>query len=198
MSARPLDDQALDTLFRQARSQNGWLDRDVSDEQLHQLYDLMKMGPTAVNCCPARIVFVRSDEAKARLKPCLAEGNVEKSMTAPVVALIGMDMAFYERLDYLFPHAPDARSWYEGKPDKIRETAFRNGTLQGAYLIMAARSLGLDCGPMSGFDADKLNAEFFAGTSIEINFICAIGYGDPDKVFERLPRLPFDDACRIV
>jgi len=192
-----LGDDALDTLFREARSHNGWRDEAVTDAQLHALYDLMKMGPTAANACPARLVFVRGDEAKKRLEPCLDPANVEKCNTASVVALIAMDLAFYEKLPKLFPHT-DARSWYEGKPEKIREVAFRNSTLQGAYFIIAARSIGLDCGPMSGFDADQLNAEFFPDGRVVINFICALGHGDPDKLFERLPRLDFDEACSIL
>jgi len=192
-----LGNDALDTLFREARSHNGWHDEAVTDEQLHALYDLMKMGPTSANACPARLLFVRGAEAKKRLEPCLDPANVEKSSMAPVVALIAMDLAFYEQLPKLFPHA-DARSWYEGKPDKIRDTAFRNSSLQGAYFIMAARSIGLDCGPMSGFDADKLNAEFFPDGRVVINFICALGHGDPGKLFERLPRLDFDEACTIL
>lgn len=192
-----MSDAALDMLFRKARSHNGWQDIPVTDAQLRQVYELMKMGPTAANSCPARIHFVKSAEAKERLRPCLAEGNVEKCMTAPVVAIIGMDMEFYEQLPRLFPHT-DARSWYAGKPEAIRNTAFRNSTLQGAYLILAARSLGLDCGPMSGFDADKLEAEFFPEGKIKANFICAIGHGDASKIFPRGPRLGFDEACRIL
>lgn len=192
-----LSNEALDTLFREARSHNGWQDMPVSDEQLQQVYELMKMGPTAANACPARIHFIKSAEAKARLKPCLAEGNVEKCMTAPVVAIIGMDMEFYELLPKLFPHT-DARSWYVGKPEAIQNTAFRNSTLQGAYFILAARSLGLDCGPMSGFDAGKLEAEFFPEGRIKANFICALGHGDASKIFPRSPRLDFDEACEIL
>ena len=197
MSDQALSDAALDTLFRQARSHNGWLERPVSDDQLRQIYELMKMGPTSANSCPARLLFVKSADAKARLKPCLAPGNVEKSMTAPVVAIVAMDLEFHEQLPRLFPHT-DARSWYLGKPEKILDTAFRNSSLQGAYLILAARSLGLDAGPMSGFDADKLNAEFFPDGKVKANFICAIGYGDASKLFPRHPRLAFDEACRIL
>jgi 3-hydroxypropanoate dehydrogenase len=197
MANQPLADQALDTLFRAARSHNGWQDRPVSEAELHQIYDLMKMGPTAANSCPARIVFVKSDEAKARLKPCLAPGNVDKSMSAPVVAIIGMDLEFYEHLGKLFPHT-DARSWYVGKPDKILDSAFRNSTLQGAYFILAVRSIGLDAGPMSGFDADKINAEFFPDGTVKVNFICALGHGDPEKLFPRHPRLDFDEACQVL
>jgi 3-hydroxypropanoate dehydrogenase len=196
MASVPLSEQALDTLFREARSFNAWQDKAVSDEQLHQLYELMKWGPTSANSCPARIVFVKSEEAKARLKPCLNEGNVEKSMTAPVVAVIGMDMEFYEQLPKLFPHT-DARSWFAGNAEKIAENAMRNSTLQGAYLIIAARALGLDCGPMSGFNAAKLDAAFFPEGKIKSNFICAIGYGSQEKLYPRGPRLDFDEACRI-
>lgn len=192
-----LSDDALDVLFRAARSHNGWLDEPVSDEQLHQIYELMKLGPTSANSCPARILFVKSPAAKERLKPCLSEGNVEKSMTAPVVAIIGMDMEFYEKLPTLFPHT-DARSWFVGKPEKIQETAFRNSTLQGAWLIMAARSLGLDCGPMSGFDKAKVDAEFFPDGKVKSNFICALGHGDASKLFPRHPRLSFEEACAIL
>ncbi len=191
-----LDDTALDTLFRQARSHNGWLDKPVTDEQLRQLYDLLKMGPTSANACPGRFVFVKSAEAKEKLNASLAEGNIEKSMTAPVVAIIGMDMEFYEKLPFLFPHT-DARAWFVGNAEKIAQTAFRDSTLQGAYLILAARSLGLDCGPMSGFDNDKLDAAFFPDGKVKSNFICAIGYGDASKLHPRGPRLDFDEACRI-
>jgi len=197
MANQPLADEALDTLFRAARSHNGWQDRPVSDAELHQIYDLTKMGPTAANSCPARIVFVKSAEAKARLKPCLAPGNVDKSMSAPVVAIIGMDLEFYEHLGKLFPHT-DARSWYVGKPDKIMDSAFRNSTLQGAYFILAARSIGLDAGPMSGFDADKVNAEFFPDGKVQVNFICAVGHGDPEQLFPRHPRLEFEEACEVL
>ena len=193
-----LNDEALDTLFREARSHNGWKDLPVSDKQLQQVYDLMKMGPTAANACPARLVFVKSAEAKEKLKPCLSEGNVEKCMTAPVVAIIGMDMEFYEQLPKLFPHT-DARSWYVGKPEEVIYTAaFRNSTLQGAYFMMAARSLGLDCGPMSGFDAEKMEAEFFPSGKIKANFICAVGHGDASKIFARHPRLEFDEVCSVL
>ncbi len=196
MSGQPLSDAALDQLFREARSHNKWLDKPVSEDQIRQIYDLLKWGPTSANSCPARFVFVRSPEAKERLKPCLDAGNVDKAMSAPVVAIIGMDMEFYEQLPKLFPHT-DARSWFVGKPEKIRETAFRNSSLQGAYLIMAARSLGLDCGPMSGFDNEKLDATFFPDGKVKSNFICAIGYGDPSGLYPRGPRLDFDEACRI-
>ena len=193
----PLNDAALDTLFREARSFSHWQDRPVSPTQLQQLYDLMKWGPTAANSCPARLVFVQSEAAKARLKPCLAEGNVDKSMSAPVVAIIGMDLEFHEKLARLFPHT-DARSWYAGKPEKILASASLNGTLQGAYFMLAARSLGLDCGPMSGFDNAKMDTEFFADGKVKSLFICAIGYGERSKLFPRGPRLGFDEVCQIL
>lgn len=192
-----LSEVDLDRIFREARSFSYWLDKPVSDEQLMRIYDLMKMGPTGANSCPARLHFVKSPEAKERLKPCLSEGNVRKSMAAPVVAIIGMDMEFYEFLPRLFPHT-DARSWFAGKPKKITDTAFRNSSLQGAYFIIAARSLGLDCGPMSGFDNEKLDAEFFPEGRIKSNFICAVGYGDRSKLYPRSPRLSFDEACKIL
>ncbi len=193
---QPLNNEVLAQLFSEARSYNRWQDKPVSDEQLHQIYELMKWGPTAANSCPARIVFVKGEEARQRLKPCLDEGNVEKSMSAPVVAIIGMDMEFYEQLPKLFPHT-DARSWFAGKPDKIQENALRNSSLQAAYLMLAARSLGLDCGPMSGFDYPALEAEFFPGGKVKANFICAIGYGSEEKLYPRGPRLDFSEACRI-
>ena len=197
MSGKTLDEQSLDILFRDARSHNGWLDKDVSDDDLHKIYELMKMGPTSANSSPARLVFVKSDKAKQRLKPCLSEGNVEKSMAAPVVVIIGMDMEFYEKLPKLFPHT-DARPWFAGNPEKIQENAFRNSSLQGAYFMMAVRSLGYDCGPMSGLDYDKLNNEFFPDGKVKCNFICAIGYGDESKLFPRHPRLDFDEACTVI
>ncbi len=196
MSKQPLTDNALDQLFREARSYNAWSCEPVSDALLKELYELMKWGPTAANSCPARMVFVKSEAAKQRLKPCLAEGNVEKSMTAPVVAIIGMDLEFYEQLPKLFPHT-DARSWYAGKPETIKENAERNSTLQGAYLILAARALGLDCGPMSGFDKAAIEAAFFPDGKVKANFICALGYGTSEKLYPRGPRLGFDEACRI-
>lgn len=191
-----LNETALNTLFLQARTQQGWHDRPVSDAQLQQIYDLMKWGPTSANCSPARIVFVKSAEAKEKLLACMNSGNVEKTRTAPVTAIIGMDMEFYEKLPQLYPHA-DARSWFAGNQPVIEATAMRNSSLQGGYFIMAARAVGLDCAPMSGFDAEKLNAAFFAGTSVKANFVCSIGYGDSSKVYARGPRLDFDEACRI-
>jgi nitroreductase len=192
-----IDNAALDVLFNNARTHNGWQDKPVTDAQLHQLYDLTKWGPTSANCSPARIVFVRSAEEKEKLVACVSPGNADKTRAAPVTAIIGMDMAFYDKLPQLFPHA-DARSWFAGNQPAIDATAFRNSSLQGGYFILAARALGLDCGPMSGFDADKLNAAFFAGTSVKVNFICSLGYGDPSKLFGRSPRLSFDEACKIV
>ena len=192
-----LDLNSLDTLFRTARTHNGWQDKPVSDELLRQVYDLMKWAPTSANCSPARIVFVKSDEAKKRLLPAMIEGNVEKTRTAPVTAIIAQDHEFYEKLPQLFPHA-DARSWFAGNQPLIDTTAFRNGTLQGAYLILAARALGLDAGPMSGFDNARVDQEFFAGTSIKSNFLINLGYGDASKLFPRSPRLSFDEAAKIL
>lgn len=192
----PLSEEALDTLFREARSFSDWQERAVDDALLRQLYELMKWGPTAANSTPARFVFVKSPEAKARLKPCLAEGNVHKSMSAPVVAIIAIDLEFHDKLAYLFPHT-DARAWYAGKPDKIRASATLNGALQGGYFMLAARSLGLDCGPMSGFDNEQLDRVFFPDGTVKSLFICALGYGVREKLHARGPRLAFDDACRI-
>lgn len=188
----------LDTLFRGARTQNGWLDRPVADELLHSLYDLAKYGPTSMNTSPARFVFLRTPEAKARLLPALAPGNVEKTRAAPVCVIVAHDHRFYDHLTKLFPHRADAHTMFEGKADLIKSTAFRNGILQGAYLIVAARALGLDCGPMSGFDDQKINDEFFPEGDIKVNFLCNIGYGDPGKVLERLPRLSLQEACQFL
>lgn len=192
-----VNESALDTLFYQARTHSVWLDKPVTAEQLRQIYDLMKWGPTSANSSPARLVFVSSPQAKEELAACMAPGNVDKVKAAPVTALIGMDMEFYEKLPQLFPHT-DARSWFAGKPKDIEATAFRNSSLQGAYFIIAARALGLDCGPMSGFDEEKVNAAFFSETSCRVNFVCSIGYGDESKLHPRSPRLPFEEACRIV
>jgi len=192
-----LPDACLNQLFRDARTHNAWLDRQVPDALLHELVDLLKLGPTSANCSPARLIFVKSPEAKARLKPLLSEGNRDKTMKAPVCAIVGYDLDFYVHLPKLFPHA-NAKSWFEGNDKKIAETAFRNGTLQGAYLIMAARALGLDCGPMSGFDNDGVDREFFAGTHTKSNFLCALGYGDASVLFPRSPRFDFDEMARIV
>ena len=195
---RALDDAALATLFTEARTHNGWTDKPIGDETLTALYDLTKMGPTSANCSPARFLWCESDAAKARLADCVSGANRPKVLAAPVTVIVGMDLAFYEKLPELFPHDPTARSWFEGKPDHIRETALRNSSLQGAYLIMAARAVGLDTGPMSGFDKAKVDAAFFAGTTVEANFICSIGHGTTERLFPRLPRLSFEEACEIL
>jgi len=192
-----LSDDALDTLFRDARSHNAWLDAEVSDAQIKQIYELMKFGPTAANNCPARITFIKSNTAKERLKPHLDEGNVEKSMRAPVVAIISYDTEFYEKLPFLFPHT-DAKSWYAGNPAKIKSAGEMNATLQGAYFMLAARSVGLDCGPMGGFNNETLDNEFFADGKTKSIFICALGQGDESKIYPRGPRLSFDEACEII
>lgn len=192
-----LSDAALDRIFRDARTHSYWREDEVSDVLLQAVYDLAKLGPTSANCSPMRLVFVKSPEAKARLKPALAEGNVEKTMAAPVTAIVGHDLEFYERLPQLFPHA-DARSWFVGKSELSRDTAFRNGSLQGAYFIIAARSLGLDCGPMSGFDNAAVDQEFFPDGQVRSNFLCNLGHGDPEKLHSRSPRLEFDQACRVL
>ena len=183
-------------LFTEARTQNGYLDTAVPDSQLQALYELLKWGPTSANCSPARFIFVRSADAKARLADCVSPGNQPKVREAPVTAIIGMDMAFFEKLPQLFPHT-DARAWFIGKPQMIADTALRNSSLQGAYLIMAARTLGLGCGPMSGFDAAKVDAAFWAGSSVKTNFICTLGHGNPAKVLSRSPRLTFEQACQL-
>ncbi|MCD9030477.1 malonic semialdehyde reductase [Luteimonas sp. Y-2-2-4F] len=191
-----LDDSALDQLFRTARTYNRF-SGEIDDATLHRLYELLKWGPTSANQSPARFVFVRSAEAKKKLEPALDEGNREKTMSAPVVAIVGYDEDFHEKLPYLFPHT-DAKSWFDGPREGRHDHAFRNGTLQGAYLILAARALGLDTGPMTGFDAAKVDAAFFAGTAIRSNFLVNLGKGDPASIFDRSPRLSFDEACRIV
>ncbi len=191
---KALDDAALAALFTEARTHNGWTDDPVSDETLKALYDLVKMGPTSANCSPARFVFVRSAAAKEKLRPALSSGNLEKTMAAPVTVIAAIDGEFYEKLPELFPHA-DARSWFTTRPAVSEETAFRNATLQAGYLILAARALGLDTGAMSGFDKGKVDAAFFAGTTWKSNFLINLGHGDPSKLFGRLPRLAFDDAC---
>lgn len=197
MPARPaLDDRALDQLFLEARTHNAWLPRPVEPELLRRLWSLARMGPTSANCSPARIVFVASAEAKAKLLPAVSMGNRDKTATAPVTAIIGHDLDFASRLPQLFPHAPDAASWF-ADPRVAQDTAFRNGSLQAGYLILAARALGLDCGPMSGFDAAAVEAAFFAGTTIRANLLCNLGYGDPAVLFGRSPRLSFEEACRI-
>jgi len=197
MSDKMINDQALDIIFRDARTRNGWEPRKVTSTLMQAVYDLTKMGPTSANCSPARFVFVHTDEGKERLAPHLSEGNRKKTMSAPCCVIIGHDMEFYEKLPQLFPHT-DARSWFAGNNELIAKTAFRNGTLQGAYFMIAARALGLDCGPMSGFNNDGVDEEFFAGTSIKSNFLCSIGYGTDENLFPRSPRLSFDEACKLV
>jgi 3-hydroxypropanoate dehydrogenase len=188
---------STEQLFTAARTQNGYRPTPVADDTLRALYELVKWGPTSANCSPARFVFVRSDAAKARLVACVSPGNVRKVQEAPMTAVIGMDMAFYDKLPQLFPHT-DARAWFFGQTAKIEETAFRNSSLQGGYFIIAARALGLDCGPMSGFDCAKMDAAFWPGGTVRTNFICTLGEGDPGKVRPRGPRLSFADACSLV
>jgi 3-hydroxypropanoate dehydrogenase len=195
--AHPLDSAALDQLFDKARTNNKWQPREVPDELLARIVDHMKWGPTSANCSPARIVFVKSKDAKERLKPHLSEGNVAKTMAAPATAIIAYDLKFYEYLPRLYPPA-DAKSWFAGKKEHADTTAFRNGTLQGGYFILAARALGLDCGPMSGFNNAGVDAEFFSGTDIRSNFLCNLGYGDPAGVYPRSPRFNFDEIARIL
>jgi 3-hydroxypropanoate dehydrogenase len=187
---------STEQLFTEARTQNGYLDQPVPDAQLQALYDLLKWGPTSANCSPARFVFVRTAEMKEKLAAAVAPGNQQKVREAPVTVVIGMDMEFHEQLPKLFPHT-DARSWFTGKPDMIQATAFRNSSLQGGYLIMAARALGLDCGPMSGFDPAKVDELCWAGTAVKTNFISTLGHGNPAKVMPRSPRLTFEEACRL-
>ncbi len=188
---------ALDQLFRQARTHSAWLPKRVSVETLREVYDLARMGPTSANSTPARFVFLESEAAKARLLPALAPLNVEKTKAAPVTVIVAWDTEFYEKLPQLFPHA-DMRSYFVGNQSLIDETAFRNSSLQGGYFILAARAMGLDCGPMSGFDKAKVNAEFFPDGKWKVNFLCNLGYGDPSKLFPRSPRLEFDEACRVL
>lgn len=186
-----LTDDALDQLFNEARTYNDWLDQDVTEAQFHQIYDLLKMAPTSANMQPARFVWVKSDDAKAKLVECVADGNKDKVKAAPVTVIIGYDIDFHEELPWLFPHT-DAKSWFEGDEAGRNEGAFRNSALQGAYLMLAARAVGLDCGAMSGYDADAVNAAFFADRpAVKANFICSIGYGDPESIFERSPRPDF-------
>ena len=208
----PLDGEALDILFREARTYSYWLDKPVEDEKLRQIYELMKWGPTSANGCPARLLFLRTSEAKQRLVPALAAGNVQKTLTAPVTAIIAYDLRFFDKLSKLAPHVPAARAMFEKTPGLAETTAFRNGTLQGAYLILAARALGLDCGPMSGFDNKKVDEEFFGAgkhahgcdqefcpeAHIRSNFLCNIGYGDPSRLHPRAPRLDFEEVCSVL
>lgn len=188
---------STERLFTEARTQNGYFDTPVPDETLQALYELVKWGPTAANSQPARFCFVRSAEARARLVECVSAGNRQKVTEAPVTVIVGMDLEFHEQLPKTFPHA-DARSWFAGKPAMIQDSAFRNSSLQGGYMIIAARALGLDCGPMSGFDGAKVDAAFWAGTAVKTNFICTLGHGNPAKVYGRNPRLAFEEACRLV
>ncbi len=196
--AEILSDKGFDLIFRAARSHNAWRDEPVSDTLLNALYDLMKMGPTSLNCSPARVLFLKSEQAKEKIKPHLAQGNVDKAMTAPVCAIIGYDTAFYEKIPQLFPHNPDAKNGFAENETLAQITAFRNGSLQGAYLIIAARALGLDCGPMSGFDNEGVDRTFFSDGKVKSNFICSLGYGEASALYPRGPRLPFDEACRIL
>jgi len=195
-----LSSDDMDLIFRNARSQNGWQAKPVSDDQLRELYELMRWAPTTMNTQPARILFLRSREAKERLKPALNPGNVDKTMAAPVTAVIAYDTQFYEHLPQQFPHNQNARGIFAGDEKKAHAetTAFRNGSMQGGYFILAARSIGLDCGPMSGFNNAKVDAEFFGGTGIKSNFLCNLGYGDVSKVMQRSPRLAFDVACKLL
>ncbi len=202
----PLSNDALDVLFRQARTHNAWLDKPVSDDLLRQLYDLIKFGPTSANSCPARIVFLRTHEARQRLLPALSPSNADKTMKAPVTAILGYEVRFFEQTPKLFPHNPGMANVFSGSPQLAETTAFRNSSLQGGYMILAARALGLDCGPMSGFDNAKVDAEFFAAaagnppTFVEVksNFLCNLGYGDDPKLPPRNPRLAFEEACRLL
>src|SRR5438093_2652048 len=196
--SKVLNDEDQNLLFLEARTHTAWLDQPVDDALLGRVYDLAKMGPTSANMCPMRVVFVKSREAKERLRPALDAGNVDKTMRAPVTAVIGMDVHFYEKLPKLFPHA-DAKSWFKDLPENVLEyIALRNGSLQGGYFMLAARALGLDCGPMSGFDNAKVDAAFFAGTTIKSNFLCNLGHGDGSKLHPRSPRLSFEEACKVI
>ena len=193
-----LSDDALDLIFREARSYNGWLDKEVTDGDIHAIYELLKMGPTSANQQPGRFVWVKSEEAKKRLADCVSEGNTDKVLTAPVVAIIGYDIDFHEHLPWLFPHT-DAKSWFEGDEEGRKESAFRNSVLQGAYLMIAARALGLDCGPMSGFDQDKTTKEFFSDQPrYRADGLCAIGHGDRTTIFDRSPRPEFDRFNKVI
>jgi 3-hydroxypropanoate dehydrogenase len=193
-----LDTDAQDLLFRKARTYTAWLDQPVSDDTLRDLYDLMKWGPTSANMSPARILFLRSKEAKERLKPALMPGNVDKTMAAPVTAIVGYDLKFYGHLPRLFPQMPAMSQTFASNAQLAEISAFRNGSLQGGYFMIAARAVGLDCGPMSGFDNAKVDAEFFAGQTVKSNFLCNLGHGDPSKLFPRNPRFDFDEVCKLL
>ena len=197
MSDPILSDRDFDILFRQARTYYSWANTPVTRVQMQAIYDLARMGPTSANCSPARFMWCESEEARTLLADCVSASNRPKVLSAPVTVIIGMDLAFYEKLPELFPHDLSARSWFEGSATVARDTAFRNSSLQGAYLIMAARALGLDTGPISGFDKAKVDAVFFAGTTVETNFICSIGHGTTEMLFPRSPRLSFEEACEI-
>ncbi|MDA8608172.1 malonic semialdehyde reductase [Gammaproteobacteria bacterium] len=193
----PLDEEGLNLIFGEARSMNGWQNKAVSDVMIHSLYDLVKMGPTSTNCSPARFIFVKSEAEKAKLESALLPNNIPKVMTAPVVAIIAYDLDFSDHMTKLFPHM-DVAPMYKGNDEMNVSTAFRNSSLQGAYLMMVARAMGLDCGPMSGFDNQLIDETFFSDTNIKSNFLCCIGYGDSTKIFQRLPRLNFDEVCKII
>lgn len=192
------DLKSKNLIFKEARTHNDWLDKDISNDILMEIYDLMKWGPTSANCSPTRIIFVKSKASKDRLLPFVIESNLEKTKSAPVTAIIGYDINFHDHLPKLFPHNPDAQNWFNHSIDIAEETAFRNGSMQGAYFIIAARALGLDCGPMSGFDKEGVDNEFFRDTNIKSNFLCNLGYGDKTKLFERSPRFKFNEICEII
>ena len=196
-TSEPLNEKQLDLLFGQARSMNGWLSKEVSDDMVKSLYELTKMGPTSTNCCPGRFVFIKSQEEKEKLEPALLPNNIPKVMSAPVIAIIGYDLDFSDHMTKLFPHM-DVAPMYKGNNEMNVSTAFRNSSLQGAYLMMVARAMGLDCGPMSGFNNQLVDETFFSDTNIKSNFLCCIGYGDSTKIFQRLPRLDFDEVCKII
>ena len=193
-----VNDKSFDIIFRDGRSHGVWLDRPVSEITLQALYELLSLGPTSANGSPGRFLFLCSDEEKERLRPYLSAGNVTQTMTAPAVAIVGFDLAFCDKFETLWPGNEEVRTWFEGNDEKLLETAFRNSTLQGAYMIIAARALGLDCGPMSGFDVDGVNREFFADSTIRVNFLCNLGHGDPAALPPRKPRLAFDDAAKVI
>ena len=193
-----VNDKSFDIIFREAHSHSVWLDKAVSDITLQALYDLLCLGPTSADCSPGRFLFLRSTEAKERLRPYLSAGNVAQTVSAPVVAIVGHDLAFCNKFDTLWPGNEEVRTWFEGNDAKLEETAFRNGSLQGAYMIIAARSLGLDCGPMSGFDMAGGNGEFFEDTTIRVNFLCNLGHGDPAALPPRKPRLGFNEAAEVL
>jgi 3-hydroxypropanoate dehydrogenase len=189
----------VDRVFFSARSQNAWQAKDVPETKLRTIWDLLKWGPTSANCSPLRVIFVKSDHERELLSEMVSEGNFTKVKGAPVTAILGFDLAFYEELPRLFPHNPNVQDWFRGEKNKDHayETAFRNGSLQAAYFMLAARTVGLDCGPMSGFDARRVDETFWSGTQVKTNFLCGLGYGDPSQLFPRHPRFDFDDVCSI-